>query len=117
MEDIYYYGIQRAVDTAGYECYRSDKSAFVGDILQDIKAQLTKSAAVVADLTSANPNVYLEVGYAWGNDKATILIMRQGDKPKFDVQGQKCLMYNNIKHLEEILTKELLELKANGVIY
>ena len=116
MEDLYYYGIQRAVDVAGYDCYRSDKNAFVGDILQEIKSQLGKSVAVVADLTNANPNVYLEVGYAWGHGKPTILIMKKGEKPRFDVQGQKYLMYNNIKHLEDILTKELLELKAAGVI-
>lgn len=117
MEDIYYYGIQRAIDVAGYDCYRSDKNAFVGDILQEIKSQLGKSVAVVADLTNANPNVYLEVGYAWGNKKPTILIVKQGDKPKFDVQGQKYLIYKSIKHLEEILTKELLELKAHGIIH
>ena len=116
MEDLYYYGIQRAVDVAGYDCYRSDKNAFVGDILQEIKSQLGKSAAVVADLTNANPNVYLEVGYAWGHSKPTILIIKKGETPRFDVQGQKYLMYNNIKHLEDILTKELLELKTAGVI-
>lgn len=116
MEDTYYYGIQRAVDTAGFDCYRSDKVAFVGDIMQELKKELEKSVAVIAELTDSNPNVYLEVGFAWGKDKPTVLIIKQGDKPRFDVQGQKCLMYNNIKHLEEILTKELLELKASGVI-
>ena len=117
MEDIYYYGIQRAVDVAGYDCYRSDKIAFIGDILQEIRLQVKKSVAVVADLTNANPNVYLEIGFAWGSKKPTILIMKQGEKPKFDVQGQKCLTYKNIKHLEEVLTKELLGLKAKGVIH
>jgi hypothetical protein len=82
-----------------------------------MKLQLTKSVAVIADLTNANPNVYLEVGYAWGHNKPTILIMKRDDKLKFDVQGQKCLLYNNIKHLEEILTKELLALRMDGVIH
>ena len=32
VEDVYWYGIKRAVDSAGYSCYRSDKESFVGDI-------------------------------------------------------------------------------------
>ena len=28
----------------------------------------------VADLTTANPNVYLEIGYAWGMGKPTVLL-------------------------------------------
>jgi len=35
---------------------------------------------------------------------------------KFDVQGQKCLRYKNIKHLEEILTKEIKKLVEKGEI-
>jgi hypothetical protein len=116
MEDTFYYGIQRAVDTAGFNCYRSDKVSFVGDILQEIKKELDSSVAIVADLTDSNPNVYLEVGFAWGKSKPTILIMKQGDKLRFDVQGQKCLHYSSIRNLEEILAKELQALKAKGVI-
>jgi hypothetical protein len=117
MEDIYYYGIQRAVSSVGFNCYRSDKVAFVGDILQEIKKELEGSVAVVADLTDSNPNVYLEIGFAWGKDKPTILIVKQGDKLRFDVQGQKCLPYSNIRNLEEVLTRELKELKEKGVIH
>ena len=62
---------------------------------------------VIADLSTANPNVYLEVGYAWGCGKPTILAVRQAEDLKFDVSGQRCLIYRSIKSLEELLRQEL----------
>jgi hypothetical protein len=46
-----------------------------------------------ADLSDANPNVYLEVGYAWGRGRPTLLVVRDSSHLKFDVQGQRCLIY------------------------
>lgn len=65
---------------------------------------------VVADLSAANPNVYLEVGYAWGCGKPTILTVRQTEDLKFDVRGQRCLVYKSIKALEDLLPKGLANL-------
>ncbi len=62
---------------------------------------------VIADLSLANPNVYLEVGYAWGRGRPTILVVRDVKELRFDVQGTRCLVYQSIRHLEELLTKEL----------
>ena len=72
-----------------------------------MKNKIETAVAVIADLTFQNPNVYLEVGYAWGIGKPTILLIKSGDELKFDVQGQKCLQYDGIKHLEDILSKEI----------
>jgi hypothetical protein len=38
---------------------------FTGDVLERVKSQIVASTAIIAVLTGANPNVYLEVGYAW----------------------------------------------------
>lgn len=63
-------------------------------------------------MTSANPNVYLEVGYAWGCGKPTILATKEAGDLKFDVQGQRCLVYKSIKALEDMLRKELVSLRV-----
>lgn len=116
LSDTFYYGIQKPIKEHDFLCERIDQDIFTGDILSKIKNKIETSAAVVADLTTSNPNVYLEVGYAWGIKKTTILITKEDEKLKFDVQGQRCLHYKNIKHLEEILFKEIEGLVDNGEI-
>ena len=111
MEDVFYYGIQGPVHQAGFLCERVDKSVFQGDIVGRILEKIRSSAAVVADLTGANPNVYLEVGYAWGLGRPAILITKNIDGLRFDVRGHRCLQYRNIKELERSLSLELAALK------
>jgi hypothetical protein len=73
MDDVFHYGIQNAVNGAGYLCERADQSSFTGDVLDWIKKWIASATLVIADLSTANPNIYLEVGYAWGRGKPTIL--------------------------------------------
>jgi hypothetical protein len=114
MDDTYHYGIQGAVRTAGFLCERADLSAFTGDVLEWVRNRIRTASLVVADLTEANPNVYLEVGYAWGCGIPTVLLVRDATQLRFDVRGQRCLVYKNIKHLEEALIQELQSLRDKG---
>ncbi len=114
FEDVFFFGIQGAVKNAGFLCERADSESFTGDIMDWVKTRIENSVLTIADLTGANPNVYLEVGYAWGKGKDTILLVRDSDELKFDVQGQRCLVYKNIKGLMEKLENELKNLKNNG---
>ena len=114
MDDVFHYGIQNAVNGAGYLCERADQSSFTGDVLDWIKKRIASANLVVADLSTANPNVYLEVGYAWGCGKPTILTVRQAEDLKFDVKGQRCLVYKSIKALEDLLRTELANLGPQG---
>lgn len=100
----------------GFLCERIDNESFTGDILDRVKKRIETAAVVIADLTSANPNVYLEVGYAWGKNRPTKLLAKEGEELKFDVRGQRCLKYERIKDLELSLMKELRDLKLNGNI-
>ena len=107
MEDVFYYGIQNPVRQLGYVCERVDQEAFTGDILDQVKMRIENAEIVIADLTGSNPNVYLEVGYAWGKGRRTVLVANKKDELKFDVRGQRCLKYQSIKDLEKLLTTEL----------
>jgi len=113
MDDIYHYGIQGAVNKAGFLCERADLSSFTGDVMEWVKKRINQATFLLADLTNANPNVYLEVGYAWGINKATILLVQNVDDLKFDIKGQRCIVYNKISELEEKLCQELKKLKSN----
>jgi hypothetical protein len=114
MDDVFHYGIQNAVNTAGFLCERADLSTFTGDVMHWVKQRISSSKLVVADLSSANPNVYLEVGYAWGCQIPTVLLARDTADLKFDVKGQRCILYKSIKHLEDLLSHELIGLSAHS---
>lgn len=111
MDDVFHYGIQAAVNSAGYLCERVDLSAFTGEILDRIKARIQTAALVIAEVTTSNPNVFLEVGFAWGTERPTVLLTREPDKLPFDIRGQRCLVYKRIRDLEQALAKELQGLK------
>jgi|LGOV01.1.fsa_nt_gb hypothetical protein len=114
MEDVWDYGIQPTVKSAGYICERADLSSFTGNVMDWVRKRIKTAEIVIADLTESNPNVYLEVGYAWGVGIPTILLMNNGSELKFDVQGQRCLKYKRIKDLEKLLEKELAELERRN---
>ena len=108
MDDVFHYGIQGASNAAGLLCERADLAAFTGDVIGWIKERISTAQFLIADLTNANANVYLEVGYAWGKGVPTILLCKNVDSDlKFDTRGQRCIVYTSIKHLEESLSREL----------
>ncbi len=116
MDDVYHYGIQEAVRKAGFLCERADLSAFTGDIMQWVRDRIRSATVIVADLTGANPNVYLEVGYAWGCGKPTVLVAKDKPPSEFDARGQRCLVYRRIRDLEVSLAEELQNLRQNGLL-
>lgn len=111
--DVFEYGIQNAVRTAlngAYLCERADLATFTGDVMAYVRKRIEGAALVIADLTSANANVYLEIGYAWGSRRNTVLIVNaktRADDVKFDLRGQRYLEYKSIKDLETRLASEL----------
>ena len=112
LDDTYHYGIQNAVRRAGFVCERADLTPFVGDVMQWVQNRIRTSSLVIADLTDANPNVYLEVGYAWGCGVPVLFLTQDMTHLRFDVRGQRCLLYGNIRELEELLRAELENLRA-----
>jgi hypothetical protein len=109
-DDTFHYGIQGAINAAGMLCERADLASFTGDVMDWVKARIGSARLVVADLSTGNANVYLEVGYAWGKGVPTILLSKSSDELKFDVKSQRCIVYKSIKQLEELLAREITAL-------
>lgn len=107
FEDVFHYGIQTPLHAAGLLCERVDEAVFEGLIIQRILSRISTAKVVVAELTGANPNVYLEVGYAWASKVPTVLLARDVNELRFDVKGHRCLIYKNIRELERMLADEL----------
>jgi hypothetical protein len=110
FQDILHYGISPPIRAAGLLCERMDQISFTGNIIDRMRERIESARLVVADLSGANPNVYLEVGYAWGRGVPCVLLCNRETDLKFDVQGHRCLLYGSIRELEERLAAELKNL-------
>lgn len=108
--------IYPAVRNCGFICERVDETHFTGDILARIRNGIETAAIVIADLSQGRPNVYLEVGYAWGRNKPVIFLARKGEEPHFDVRGHRCLFYGRFKDLAQDLEDLMRGLEAAGEI-
>lgn len=112
--DVWDIAIQEACQTAELLCERVDQQAYTGDVLAQIKSRLSAASGVLAVLDGANPNVFLEVGFAWALEKPTVLIVRNTENLPFDVRAQKCLIYSSIANLRTLLKDELVALRKQG---
>ena len=77
FEDTFRFGIQSPVRKVGFLCERIDQETFTGDILERIKQKIETASIVIGELTGNNANVYLEIGYAWGKGRPTILVTKR----------------------------------------
>jgi hypothetical protein len=114
FDDVYQFGIYSTIRRCGYICEKVDESAFAGNIVDRITDGIRNAKFVVADLTLEKPNVYLEVGYAWGMNKPVLLVAREGQRLHFDVSHHRCLFYKTIGKLAESLEREVREMFGPG---
>lgn len=107
FQNVYEFGIYPAVRNCGLICERVDESHFTGDVLRRIRDGIESASLVIADLTEGRPNVYLEVGYAWGRDIPVIFVARKKQKLHFDVSTHRCIFYGGFtqfsKDLEQLI--------------
>ena len=107
FQNVYDFGIYPAVRQCGLICERVDETHFTGDVLGRIKGGIEAADLVIADLTEGRPNVYLEVGYAWGRRIPVIFVAKKGEKLHFDVSTHRCIFYGRFtqfaKELEELI--------------
>jgi hypothetical protein len=107
FQNVYEFGIYPAVRDCGFICERVDKVHFTGDVLGHIRGGIEAADLVIADLTEGRPNVYLEVGYAWGKGVPVIFVAKKGEKLHIDVSTHRCIFYGGFtqfaKDLEDLI--------------
>lgn len=113
-EDVYQFGIYGPIRKLGYVCEKVDESVFAGSIIDRIMTGIQEAEFVVADLSEARPNVYLEVGYALGLSKPVLLVAREGHPLHFDLSHHKCLFYPTIGKLADQLEQTIRDMFLRG---
>jgi hypothetical protein len=105
FQDTYEFGIYGPIRRCGFICEKVDESLFTGDILQRILERISTAEFIIAELTGARANVYLEMGYAWGKNIPVIAVAREGEKLHFDVSRHRCIFYRTLGQLSRELEK------------
>jgi hypothetical protein len=106
-DDQFYLAILPTVRAQGLLCERMDLDKFTGEITERMFKRIESAKMVIALLDGANPNVYLEVGYAWGVRTPTVLLAHKEEPLPFDVRGHRVLIYDKIYLLKQMLHEEL----------
>jgi hypothetical protein len=75
LDGVFERAIVPALADCGLAAKRVDRHNRGGLLPVEITAFIDESEILIADLTNARPNCYLEVGYAIGVDKLTNLIL------------------------------------------
>jgi serine/threonine protein kinase len=111
LSDVYYYGIQRPVQEAGYLCERADTRSVSAETIEWIKQRNAAASLIIVDMSRPDPNVHLIVGYllGLGRQRPTVLLVGDSSDLKFQLPKQKCLVYNpkRIQDLEKHVKNEL----------
>jgi hypothetical protein len=113
-----------AIQKADFDAYRIDKDISVRIPIDEIEKGIAESAICFAEITSDNPNVWYELGYAFACNKDVVMVCsdeRQGKYP-FDIQHRHVISYktsstSDFKTLEDTITRKIkaFQLKAKTV--
>ena len=95
FDHIYENAIKPAIKSVNLNPIRSDEEKMGGIIHQSMFARLLSSEYVVADLTTANANVYYELGIRHAAKPfTTILIQGRLHPPPFDIGNNRIIIYD-----------------------
>lgn len=84
-----------AIEDAGYEAYRVDKDHSVTIPIENIETKIRECDFCFAEISTDNPNVWYELGYAFACGKNIIMVCseeRAGRFP-FDIQHRYIITY------------------------
>jgi len=91
-----YHGLLRpAVLAAGFECHRDDDDLSTRNILVNIWKKLEEADVVLCDVSSSNPNVFMELGWALRAEKPCVIVMDDQSKAPFDVADLNRFHYHH----------------------
>jgi ActR/RegA family two-component response regulator len=106
--DVYNRGIKPAVMDCGLFCERTDEQHFTESILETIFTNIRRARFIVADVTTNNPNVFFEVGYAYSLNKPIIFLTRDTiETIPFDLRLNPHIVYEGISVLRKRLQERL----------
>jgi hypothetical protein len=108
FDDIYKLGIKDTAKKIGVNAERLDEQMFREGMVDRIYRQIDAADIIIADLSTRNPNVFYELGYAHAKNKLCILLTNTITDIPFDLKHRRHIVYGpSILTLQTELTKNL----------
>jgi hypothetical protein len=108
--------IEPTAKACGYEIYSFDRNCAEGFAVDTAEKLISACDVCIADISTDNPNVWYEIGYAYAAEKRVILLCSdERDTPyPFSISHRYILMYNtktltNTGALKNNLQRRLLD--------
>jgi hypothetical protein len=117
FRDIY----KPAIEAADLEAYRVDQDPSVAVPIESVDKQIRLSSVCLADITTDNPNVWYELGFAFAAGRPVVMVCskeRPGKYP-FDIQHRSIIAYeadspSDFEALKTSLTAKLKAMAEQG---
>jgi len=96
-------------DNLGFQVVVGNEIFRPGIIIEDVQRQIETSHAVVAEISTPNPNVFYELGYAHALRKPAVLLVRrqEGETMPFDVSGYRAIFYDDSIGGKKVVERDL----------
>ena len=94
LREVYISGIKETLEGLGWACHRSDEKFDAPEIVCTICKNAQEASLILADLTGKNPNVFLEVGLAFGLEKYVVFLSQNAEDIPFDTKTFRTIMYD-----------------------
>jgi hypothetical protein len=99
------------------ECLRCDEVERAGLIHERMVAHIADADVAVVDITTANPNVYYELGVRHAlRDRVTVLVRRKGTNNPFNIGGMTTIEYDLDEESASRAREAIASFVANGLL-
>lgn len=111
-----------AILKANLEAYRIDRDLSVKIPIDEIEKGISESTICFAEITSDNPNVWYELGFAFACNKDVVMVCsdeRPGKFP-FDIQHRHVITYktsstSDFTSLEDTITRKIKAIQQKSI--
>ncbi len=91
----YHESIEPALKKAGVEPKRADQMLGLQPVIEKIEVAIESASICVAEVSTDNPNVWLELAYALALDRPTVILCDKSKRARlpFDIQHRPVIFY------------------------
>lgn len=122
FNEIYADVIKKTCENNGLKAINANEIYGPGLIVSDVVQEILSAKVIIADITPLNANVFFEVGYAFAENKPTILLAEKQTTLPFDLSPFRVLFYENsiagkakVEHALEKHLKSIIGNQLDGV--